>query len=90
MNYDHVTNKEVREILNGTVECGPEELEFTVRSTLDAWAQDNSPPVLAYINVNDLSYQARKECIDIIHENWGDGDDGNSITLQACRNFWMA
>lgn len=90
MKFTHIRNNEARSILEGTVDCGKEELDFLVNFTLGAWQLDNSPECLAYTNLNNSAWEARKDAIDNIHENWGNGDDGNSATLQACKVFWSS
>jgi hypothetical protein len=86
--YAHVTDLELRAILNQEIAIGPEELDYAIRQTIQAWEQDNWSINKAYMNLEDSSYTARRWAISDINENWGNGEDGNSIAFKSCQTFW--
>lgn len=85
MNYQHVTDPDLRNILSGATTAGPEEIDYAARSTIGAWETDQSDP-----DLEPHALATREQAVDTIHLSLGDGDDGNSRVLAACRDYWSA
>ena len=89
MNFDHVTDPELRALLSGEKEVADKEnLDFVVRLTLKAWEVDHNPFNIAYLDMNSASYEERRNAIDSIYENWGNHEDGDAKAFSACQRFW--
>lgn len=81
--FHHVIDTELRAILDGTLDCGPEELRFAVKATQAAWEIDKDNP-----GIGGISHALRAHAVETIDMHWGDGEDGDAATLQACRDYW--
>ncbi len=83
--YDHVDDKELRDILIGDTHVDIEQQDYCCSQTIASHVIDECDPTL---NLEEHVWSERNRLIEIIHESWDGSEEGNARAVKACQAYW--